>query len=72
LKPNGIPDDQIQLFEANIGRPGMGRHRLADDIVPLMLQAHLHQSRFKAESFGQTGQNRAEGIEGAGASHPVS
>jgi hypothetical protein len=72
LKPDGIPDGQIQLFESNIGRPGVGRHGLTDDIAPLMLQAQFHQSRFKAESFGQTGQNRAERIEGAGASHPVS
>jgi hypothetical protein len=55
LKPDGIPDDQIQLFEANLGRPSVGRHRLTDDIAPLVLQAQFNQSRFKAEPFGQTG-----------------
>jgi hypothetical protein len=55
LKPDGIPDDQIQLFEANLGRPSVGSHRLADDIAPLVLQAQFNQSRFKAKPFGQTG-----------------
>ncbi|MFO0701333.1 MAG: hypothetical protein U0236_19095 [Nitrospira sp.] len=54
MKPDGIPDDQIQLFEANLGGPGVGRHGLADEVTPLMLQAQLHQSGFKAKAFGKT------------------
>ncbi len=52
LKPDGVPDDQIQLFKANVGWPGVGRHRLTDDIAPLMLQAQFHQPRFKSKPFG--------------------
>ncbi|MFO0779963.1 MAG: hypothetical protein U0223_20415 [Nitrospira sp.] len=72
LKPNGVSDDQIELFEANLGRPGVGRHGLTNDLTPPMLQAQFHQSRFKAKSFGESGQNSAEGIKSAWASHAAS
>jgi len=72
LKPNGIPDDQIQLFESNLNRPGVGRHGFTDDLTPSMLQAKFNQSRFQSEALGQTGQNSAERIECAGASHAAS
>jgi hypothetical protein len=54
LQPDGISDDQVELFEANLGRPGMGRHGLAHDVTPAMLQAKFQQSRFKTKPLGKT------------------
>jgi hypothetical protein len=37
LQPDRISDEEIQFLEANLSRPGVACHRLADEIVPAML-----------------------------------
>ncbi|HSA87893.1 MAG TPA: hypothetical protein VLE46_17085 [Nitrospira sp.] len=72
LHPNGISDDQVELFEANLSRPRMGSHGLAHDVAPATLQTEFQQSRFKAEPLGKSGKDAAEGIGSTGAGHAAS
>jgi hypothetical protein len=69
LEPHGVPDDQRELLETNVGRPGVGPDRFSDDLAPLMLQAEFEESGLKAQALGEAGENRAEGIERAGSRH---
>lgn len=60
LEPHGVPDDQRELLETNLGRPGVGPDRFSDDLAPLMLQAEFEESGLKAQALGEAGENRAE------------
>jgi hypothetical protein len=37
LEPDGIPDDEVELLEADLGRPRMQTHGFADDLAPTTL-----------------------------------
>ena len=37
LQPNRISYEKVQFLKANVNRPGMAGHGLADEIVPAML-----------------------------------
>jgi hypothetical protein len=41
LEPDGILDGQIQLFETNLGGPGMRSDGFTDEVVPVTLQAEF-------------------------------
>lgn len=51
LQPDRIPDDEIEFFETNLGRPGMRRRGLAHEVMPAMLQPKFQQSGFQTEPF---------------------
>jgi hypothetical protein len=53
LQPDGISDDQVKFFEANLGRPRVGSHGFADDLMPATLQAEFNEPRFKSKPLGE-------------------
>jgi hypothetical protein len=60
LEPHGVPDDQRELLETNVRRPGVGPDRFPDDVAPLMLQAELQESGFEAQPLGKAVKNGTE------------
>jgi hypothetical protein len=72
LEPDGILNRQVELLEANLGRPGMRSDGLADEVSPLALQTELKKPGFKAEPFGETRENRTGRIKRTGAGHAES
>lgn len=72
LEPDGILDGQIELFETDLGRPGMRSDGLTDEIVPVTLQAEFEESGFEAQALGESRKDRAGRIEGTGPGHAAS
>jgi hypothetical protein len=60
LEPHGVPDDQRELLETNVRRPGVRPNRFPDDVAPLMLQAEFKESGFETQSLGEAVKNGAE------------
>ena len=60
LEPHGVPDDQRELLETNLRRPGVGSDRFPDNVAPLVLQAEFEESGFEAQAFGEAVKNGAE------------
>lgn len=69
LQPDRISDDQIEFLEPDLRRPGVGTDRLADDISPLLLEAHFEEMGLKPEPFGKSREDRAEGLERTWCAH---
>jgi len=72
LQPDGISDDQIELFEANLGWPGVRSRGLAHDVTPATLQTKFQHPRFETKPLGKTRKDIAEGIECAWTDHVAS
>lgn len=53
LKPDGIRHDEIELFGAQLGGPGMRGDGFSDDVAPLLLQAQFNQVGFQSQPLGQ-------------------
>ena len=60
LKPYGILDDQIELFETNLGRPGVRGGGLTNDLVPAVLQAEFKQPGLETQPLGEAREDGAE------------
>jgi len=60
LEPYGILDDQIELLETNLGRPGVRGDGLTDDLVPVMLQAEFEEPGFETKPLGETREDGTE------------
>jgi hypothetical protein len=72
LEPDGILDGQIQLFETNLGRPGMRCDGFTDEVVPLTLQAEFEESGIEPQSLGESREDRTERVKWTGAGHEAS
>jgi hypothetical protein len=72
LQPDGISDDQMELFEADLCRPGVGSHGLAHDIAPATLQTKFQHPRFETKPLGKAGKDAAEGIKCTWTDHVAS
>ncbi|HSN04387.1 MAG TPA: hypothetical protein VLS44_05350 [Nitrospira sp.] len=60
LKPDGIRDDEVELFGAKLSGPGVRRDGLPDDLAPLLLQTQFHQVGLETQPLGEPRENGAE------------
>ncbi|MDF2458304.1 MAG: hypothetical protein K0S79_720 [Nitrospira sp.] len=51
LQPDRVSDNQVEFFEPNLHRPGMGADRFTDNLTPLLLKAHLKEMRLEPQTF---------------------